>query len=65
MDTPYRVYAYTHRQVTYAHDDRRSYATCYRAVGLTHGTHRHYYEDISSGLTIGTHMKNERDNAPY
>jgi hypothetical protein len=39
MDTPYRVYAYARWQVTQDHDDRWSYATCYRVVGLTHGTH--------------------------
>jgi hypothetical protein len=38
-DTPYRVYAYARWQVTHAHDDRRSYATCYCVVGLTHRTH--------------------------
>jgi hypothetical protein len=38
IDTPYRVYAYEHRQVTVARDEK-SHITHDRTVGLTHGTH--------------------------
>jgi hypothetical protein len=65
MDTPYQVYAYARRQVTQDYDDKRSYATCCRVVGLTHDTHHAPLWRYQQQTRYRGRMTNEWDGVPY